>query len=50
MFTGVHHTALITRDLEAERLSHERAALLMRKLNKRGKGGWLARSLGKLLR
>lgn len=36
----------IVADLVAERISHERAAVEMRKLNKRGKGGWLARMLG----
>lgn len=36
----------IVADLVAERISHERAAVEMRKLNKRDKGGWLARMLG----
>jgi hypothetical protein len=32
----------IYKDLTAERISHERAAMELKKLNKRQKGGWLA--------
>ncbi len=36
----------IIADLVGQRISHGRAAVEMRKLNKRGKGGWLARLFG----
>jgi hypothetical protein len=39
----------IYRDLAAERISHERAALELQILTKRQKGGWLQRSLGGIL-
>ena len=39
----------IYRDLAAERISHERAALELQALTKRQKGGWLQRSLGEIL-
>ena len=37
----------VVNDLINERISHEQAALEMRALNQRGKGGWLARALGR---
>jgi hypothetical protein len=39
----------INRDLAAERISHERAALELQALAKRQKGGWLQRSRGGVL-
>ena len=41
---------LIYRELAAERISHERAALELQALNKRQKGGWLQKKLESLLR
>jgi hypothetical protein len=34
------------RELAARRISHARAALVMRELDARAKGGWLARRFG----
>jgi poly-gamma-glutamate synthase PgsB/CapB len=39
----------IYRDLAAERISHERAALELQALTKRQKGGWLQHRLGEIL-
>lgn len=39
----------IYRDLAAERISHERAALELQSLTRRQKGGWLQRGLGEML-
>jgi len=39
----------IYRDLAAQRISHERAALELQALTKRQKGGWLKRSLGDIV-
>ena len=39
----------IYRDLAAERISHELAALELQALNKRQKGGWLKHRLGEIL-
>jgi hypothetical protein len=36
----------VMRDLAARRISHARAALVMRELDARAKGGWLARRFG----
>lgn len=41
-----HKARRIVADLIGERISHDRAAVEMRALNKRGKGGWLARLFG----
>jgi hypothetical protein len=40
---------LIYRDLAAERISHERAALELQTLTKRQKGGWLQHRLSEIL-
>ena len=39
----------IYRDLAAERISHERAALELQVLTKRQKGGWLQHRFGEIL-
>ncbi len=39
----------IYKDLVAHRISHQRAALELQKLNKRQKGGWLSKKLGTAL-